>query len=272
MASSMLCSARQPTQLGDAVDVRVGAHGVAGPRRCLADRHLLAEHAAGRSVTSSRTDTPSPRPTFMITLGSPTRPMTSSNRSDRAHVGLGDVPDVDVVADAGAVGGGVVDAGDGEGVLLAEGRPHELAEDVRRLLGVDAGRQVRVGADRVEVAQDHRAQLGRGGDVLEDLLHHPLGAGVRRRRVEGVVLTHLEALGRGGVQGRGRREQHPVLAEALERVEELQRLGHVVAVVLVGSSTDSGTMMRAAMWMVASRSGCSSTMRASSARSAMSPS
>ena len=61
---------------------------------------------------------------------------------------------------------------------------HQLAEHVRGLLGVDAGLEVGVGADRVEVAQDDRAQVGGGGHVLEDLLHHPLGAGVRRGRVE----------------------------------------------------------------------------------------
>ena len=171
---------------------------------------------------------------FITTLGSPTLVDDVVELLDRPHVGPRDVPDVDVVADAGAVGGRVVDAGDGEGVLLTEGGAHQLAEDVRGLLGVDAGRQVGVGADRVEVAQDHRAQVGRRRDVLEDLLHHPLGAGVRRRRVEGVVLAHLEALGRGGVQRGGRGEQHAVLAEALEGVEELQRLGDVVAVVLVG--------------------------------------
>ena len=101
---------------------------------------------------------------------------------DGAHVGPGEVPDVDVVADAGAVAGRVVGAGDREGVLLAAGGHHQLAEHVRGLLGVDAGLEVGVGADRVEVAQDDRAQVGRGRHVLEDLLHHPLGPGVRRRR------------------------------------------------------------------------------------------
>ena len=112
-------------------------------------------------------------------------------------------------------------------------RHHQLAEHVRRLLGVDARLEVRVGADRVEVAQDDRAQVGGGRHVLEDLLHHPLGPRVRRGGCERVGLDDLEAV-LGRVQAGRAREQHPRLAELLELVEELQRLGDVVAVVLVG--------------------------------------
>ena len=151
---------------------------------------------------------------------------------DRTDVRTGQVPDVEVVADAGAVTGRQIDAGDREAGLLPAGRHHQLAEHVRRLLGVDAGLEVGVGADRVEVAEHDRAEVRRRRHVLEDLLDHPLRPGVRRRRVERVVLADLEVVLDGVQRGRGR-EQHPWLAERDELVEQLQRLRDVVAVVLV---------------------------------------
>ena len=140
---------------------------------------------------------------------------------------------MDVVADAGAVAGGQVGAGDRELRLDAARRHHELAEHVRGLLGVDAGGEAGVGADGVEVAQDDGAQVGGRGHVLQHLLHHVLGARVRRVGRQRVVLEDLEALldvverGRAGEDDARQVERHQL-------VEELQRLGHVVAVVLVG--------------------------------------
>jgi len=97
----------------------------------------------------------------------------------------------------------------------------------------DAGLEVGVGADRVEVAQDDRPQPGRARHVLQHHLHHPLGAGVRRPRLEGVGLHHLE-LRLERVERRRGGEQHARLAQLLQLVEQLEGLGDVVAVVLVG--------------------------------------
>ncbi len=109
---------------------------------------------------------------------------------------------------------------------------HQLAEHVRRLLDVDAGLEVRVGADRVEVAQHDGSQVGGRGHVGQHLLHHPLGPGVRRPGRERVLLGDLEGL-LDGVQAGRAGEQDPVQPERGELVEQLQRLGDVVAVVVV---------------------------------------
>ena len=99
---------------------------------------------------------------------------------------------------------------------------------------VDAALEVRVGPDRVEVAQDDRPQVGGRGHVLEDLLHHPLGPGVRRPRRRAASSSVTSKSSVGGVERRGRGEQHPRLAQGDQLVEELQRLRDVVAVVGVG--------------------------------------
>jgi hypothetical protein len=65
---------------------------------------------------------------------------------DRADVGLGEVPGVDVVADAGAVAGRQVRAGDREAVAVAERGLGQQRHDVRRVLEVVAGLEVGVGA------------------------------------------------------------------------------------------------------------------------------
>jgi len=96
-----------------------------------------------------------------------------------------------------------------------------MAEHVARLLGVDAGLEVGVGADRVEVAEHDRAEVGRDRHVLQHLLDHPLRPGVGRRGVERVVLPDLEVV-LDGVQRRRGREQHPRLAERDQLVEQLQ--------------------------------------------------
>ena len=90
-----------------------------------------------------------------------------------------------------------------------------LHSGAHRALGVAFGRsQLGVGADRVEVAQHQRPQVGAGGEILQHQLHHQLGACVRGDRQGGGVLEHLEALD-GGVHRRGGGEHHPRLAEVV---------------------------------------------------------
>ena len=133
-------------------------------------------------------------------------------------------PDVDVVADAGAVGGGIVVPKHGEMWSLAHRHlldvRHQVVRDPLRVLA-DHPRRVR--AHRVEVAQQAHVPLGpRRGEVAEDLLVEELRVAVRVRR------PRREALGHGhrrriAVHGRRRREDDVADAGVVHRLEQVER-------------------------------------------------
>ena len=155
---------------------------------------------------------------------------------DGADMAAGQVHDMDVVADAGAVGSGVVIAEDMDLFQLAHSHlgdvGHEVVGDAVRVLADEAGL---VGADGVEVAQQSHVQGGvRLADIGEDALGHGLGGAVG---VGGG--THGEVLGdrhTGGVavDGGGGAE-HEVMAVVLaHHIQDDQRAVEVVVVVFDG--------------------------------------
>ena len=95
-------------------------------------------------------------------------------------VGGGEVADVDVVAHAGAVGGGIVVAEDAEFGSFADGDLSDVGHEVvRDAVGVFADETGGVGADGVEVAEEDDAPLVVGVlDVGQDLFEHALGPAV----------------------------------------------------------------------------------------------
>ena len=101
-------------------------------------------------------------------------------------------PDVDVVADAGAVGGGIVVPEHGEMWSLAHRHlldvRHQVVRDPLRVLA-DLARLVR--AHRVEVPQQDDVPRRVGlVDVLEDVLDEELRPPVRVGRRHGEVFLH----------------------------------------------------------------------------------
>ena len=146
----------------------------------------------------------------------------------------GQVHHVNVVAHAGAVRGGVVVAEHTDLLQLAYGHLSHIGQQVvRNTLGILADAAGFVGADGIEVAQQHdvplvvaRVQVGK------DLLEHRFGPAVG---VGGVVLR--AAFGDGhelrlAVHGGARRE-HDVLAAVLaSNFAQNQGAGDVVPVVL----------------------------------------
>ena len=93
-------------------------------------------------------------------------------------VGEGDVADVDVVPDAGAVRGRVVRARDDGRAIIDKAAHHGREQVVRRDVPDVLVRR----ADDVEVAQGRGVQRGRGDGVVDDPLTHGLRGAVRRLR------------------------------------------------------------------------------------------
>ena len=148
----------------------------------------------------------------------------------------GQVHDMDVVADAGAVGSGVVIAEDMDLFQLAHSHlgdvGHEVVGDAVGVLADEAGL---VGADGVEVAQQSHVQGGVSlADIGEDALGESLGGAVG---VGGG--THGEVLGdrhTGGVavDGGGRAEHEVVAVVPAHHIQDDQRAVEVIVVVFDG--------------------------------------
>ena len=105
-------------------------------------------------------------------------------------VSAGDVQDVNVVADAGAVPRRIVVAVDLQPLALAGGHLSDDRQQIRRgLQRRFAEMAARVGARRVEVAQDGNAPLRVGVvDIAQHLFGHLLAASVGVRRRQRAVL------------------------------------------------------------------------------------
>ena len=148
----------------------------------------------------------------------------------------GQIAHVDVVAHAGAVGGGVVVAKDLNGLELAHGDLGDIGHQVvGDALGVLADQARRMSADGVEVTEQHDVPLGVGGvDVHEDLLNHPLGPTIGVGRGLLGVLFGDGRIVRVAVDGRGAREDDGLAAMVPHDVDEHQGVLDVVVVVLDG--------------------------------------
>ena len=166
----------------------------------------------------------------------------------RLQVGVGQIQHVDVVADAGAVGGGVVGAEHLDRRCPPGRRLHHQRDQVRGVARVLADAPVQHRAGGVEVAQGHPLQPERlvepGQHALDLQLALAVGVlGAQRRR-----LHHRQHLG-VAVDRRRRGEHellHPLLAHGLEQlqraehvvVEVLARVAHRFACGLVGGEVD----------------------------------
>ena len=146
------------------------------------------------------------------------------------------VAHVDVVAHAGAVGGGVVVAKDLNGLELTDGDLGDVGHQVvGDALGVLADQARRMGTDGIEVTEQHDVPLGVGGvDVHEDLLNHPLGPTIGVGRGLLGVLFGDGRVVRIAVDGRGAREDDGLAAMVAHDVDEHQGVLDVVVVVLDG--------------------------------------
>ena len=152
------------------------------------------------------------------------------------NVTRGQIAHVNVVAHAGAVGGGVVVAKDLNGLELAHGNLGDIGHQVvGDALGVLADQARRMSADGVEVTEQHDVPLGVGGmDVHKDLLDHPLGPTIGVGRGLLRILLGDGRVVRVAVDGRGAREDDGLAAMVAHDVDEHQGVLDVVVVVLDG--------------------------------------
>ena len=96
------------------------------------------------------------------------------------YMAFGKVHHMNVVPDAGAVGGGIIIAEDGELFQFADSYfghiRHEVVRNAGRILTDQAGR---MGADGIEIAQEYNAPFRIGNSLaFQDLLDHVLGPAV----------------------------------------------------------------------------------------------
>ena len=153
-------------------------------------------------------------------------------------MGGGQVAHVDVVADAGAIGGGIVAAIHlDRGPPAGQGLQHQgdqVGFRVVVLADVTGG----VGAGGVEVAEDHAGLAVGGAEIGQQLLHHPLAAAVGVDRLLGGALADGDVLGNrdavGGAGGAEHQRNRRAAPQALlaQGLEQHQGVAQIVAVVL----------------------------------------
>ena len=91
----------------------------------------------------------------------------------------GQVADVDIIADAGPVGGRIIGAVDRDMVALADRRLDRDLDQVRRALADLPRAALRIGAGDVEIAQRAIVESVRGRCIREHPLGHQLGRAIR---------------------------------------------------------------------------------------------
>ena len=179
---------------------------------------------------------------------------------ERGDVAAGEVDDVDVVAHAGAVVGGIVVAVDVQLLKLADGHlgyvGHQVVGDAARIL---ADESALVRADGVEVAQQRDVHRRVGGAVVHEyaLLKELCGAVGVCGAAGGEVLAYRHALGVAVDRGGGGEDKvlHVVAAHGLEHLEGagevvvvvLQRLGDALAHCLEPGKVDDGVNISKAL-------------------------
>ena len=148
----------------------------------------------------------------------------------RRHVGFGQIHDVQVVPDAGAVWGVVVSAKHREGLADAG---HGLGEERNQIVGHTQGQLPDVGgrmcADGVEVPkQGHMGRTASRRMVFQDALARLFGPAVRRLRpLERRRFSHGHVL-RFPVDGAARGEHNVVHVVCAGHFEEHPKAAHVV--------------------------------------------
>lgn len=148
-------------------------------------------------------------------------------------VGLGEIGDMDVVADAGAVGGVVVGAEDGDGRSLTEGGLEDEGDEVGFGGVVFAEATLGIGSGGVEVAEDDGLEAVGGVEVPEDLFDHLFAVAVGVDGGLGMVFVDGEVVGNAvGGAGGGKDEVGDVVVH--HGFEEGEGGDDVVAVVFGG--------------------------------------
>ncbi len=135
---------------------------------------------------------------------------------ESSEMGIGDVEDVDVIADAGAVGRGVIGAEDFELRNDAESG----VENFRDEMGLDAMGFAALGgsAGGVEITESGVVEAGVGAIVGEDFFEAEFGFAVGIDGIFGVVFGDGDGV-RFAVGGRGGREDEFFYAVASDGVE-----------------------------------------------------
>lgn len=169
-----------------------------------------------------------------LALGKDVVPVEGLNS---VEVASGEVLNVDVVANAGSVRGGVVVTEDLEATLavLADGHLSEEGEKVSGLATrvlTDLSRFVGTGG--VEVSQTDGAELGVGiANIANDDLAHPLGAAVDRLGCKAGRLGDGH-LGRRTVDGSRGRVDESVASVVMHHLEQVDETSDVDMVVVDG--------------------------------------
>lgn len=148
-------------------------------------------------------------------------------------VGGGEVGDVDVVADASAVTGGVIGAEDGDGVTVTEGGIEGEGDQVGFGVVVFTKAAIGVGSGGVEVAEPHGAEVVGAIVVIEDGFDHQFSLAVGVNRVLGVGFGDGEDFGHA-VGGAGGGEDEGFDPGGPHRVEEGEGSEDVVLIVFGG--------------------------------------
>ena len=151
----------------------------------------------------------------------------------RRHVSLGQIHHMDVIPDAGAVGGRIVVAVDTELLPAADGHLGDVGHQVvGNAPGVFADHAAFVGADGVEVAQKHNAPFLVGeSHAGEDLLGHVLCPAVGVGAVAGAAGFPQGHLVVAGVDGSRGRENDLLAAHVRHDLGQNQRGIEVIVVV-----------------------------------------
>ena len=119
------------------------------------------------------------------------------------HVGIGQITDMDVVADAGAIRRRIVIPEDLQiGTLAAHHIEHQRDQMGFRLM-VLAQITGRISTGRIEIAEDHARQAIGATEIVQQLLHHPLAAPIGIDRLLRMLLgdRHLLRHAVGGAGG-----------------------------------------------------------------------
>ena len=150
----------------------------------------------------------------------------------RLDVALGQVHHVDVVAHPGAVHRGVVLPVHVQVLQFAHRHLGDVGDQVvGDALGVLPDAAALVGADGVEVAEDHQGEAGVGPvEVPQNLLGHQLGGAVGVGHREGEILSDGDGGRRAVHRGGGGEHQGKDLV-LLHQLEQVQGAGQVVVVV-----------------------------------------
>ena len=152
---------------------------------------------------------------------------------DGCHVTTSQIHHVDVVADAGAIGRGIVVAEHAQLLAAADGHLRDVGHEVvGDTLGIFADLAADVCAHGIEVAQQHHAPLRIGsGDVAEDDLAHVLRPAVGVGAVAGLGALGERHLVVAGVHRGGGGEDNALAAVLLH--DAAQGEGRVEVVVVI---------------------------------------